>query len=62
MAKKQARQKILQAVNLYKLRRWANSNYQPRLVGPKQIQQAVFIARQNNLVKSDIYIAAGFNG
>lgn len=61
MTKKQARTKIIQAVNRYKMSFWATTRYPPKLVGPKQIQWAVFIARQRKLVSPDILEAAGFN-
>jgi hypothetical protein len=62
MEQDQARAKIIQAVNRFKVGYWTRSRYQPKLVGPKQIQQAVFIARQRKLVSPEVLIAAGFNG
>lgn len=60
--KDEARDKIIQAVNLFKLKYWSqHTGYQAKLIGPKQIQWAVFIARQRNLVDADTLKAAGFN-
>lgn len=56
-----ARMKIIQAVNRFKVGYWQSSRYQPKLVGSRQIQQAVFIARQRELVSPDVLIAAGYN-
>jgi hypothetical protein len=60
----QARDKILQAVNQFKLRHasaWRGRiAFQPVLAGSRQIQQAVRIARHHRLVKPEVLEAAGY--
>jgi hypothetical protein len=61
-----ARHAIIQAVNRFKLgkgrtMRVGAGHYAPKLFGMKQIQQAVFTARQNKLVDADTLRRAGFN-
>src|SRR3972149_8088227 len=62
LSRDEARNKIIQAVNRFKVGFWSSTRYQPKLIGPKQIQWAVFIARQRLLVSPEVLIAAGFNG
>lgn len=63
----EARLQIVRAVNAFKLRfyRWNTSRIrrplpQPRLIGLRQIQDAVCIARRNQLVDAHAFEAAGF--
>jgi hypothetical protein len=59
-----ARTAIIQAVNVWKLRgrRYVGifGYIPPKLLGPKQLQQAVCIARRNRLVKPEVLETAGF--
>jgi hypothetical protein len=55
-ARKDARWQIIQAANRHKLSFRRN----PRLFGMRQLQQAVFMARQRNLVGPHTLDAAGF--
>jgi hypothetical protein len=57
-----ARRKILQAANRHILsgKRRRGLSYAPRLLNMRQIQWAVFMCRQNHLVKDDLLVAAGF--
>lgn len=61
MERDQARNTIIQAVNVFKVNYWSNKRYIPKLIGPKQIQWAVFIARQRKLVSPEVLTTAGFN-
>lgn len=55
-ARKAARWQIIQAANRHKLR----VRRGPRLFGMRQLQQAVFMARQHRLVDARTLDAAGF--
>jgi hypothetical protein len=55
-ARSQARWHIVQAANRHKLR----VRRQPRLFGMRQLQQAVFVARQHQLVSPHTLDLAGF--
>jgi hypothetical protein len=55
-ARLDARWRIIQAANRHKLR----VRRQPRMFGMRQIQQAVFMARQHRLVDTATLDLAGF--
>lgn len=65
-ARKEARERIIQAANNHALRRYRRSRHWGRrypvcLLGPRHIHQAVFRCRQFGLVDDTVLEAAGFN-
>lgn len=56
-----ARLKIIQAANRYKLTFSQIRGYTPTLFGSRHIQQAVCVCRRNLLVDEATLIEAGFN-
>lgn len=61
-ARNQARWKIIQEVNKYKLRFRLAPQLHPRMLGMKNIQWAVYIARRNKLVNNATLEEAGYRG
>lgn len=61
-ARNKARWKIIQEVNKYKMRFRVAPNVHPKLIGMKNIQWAVYIARRFKLVSNQTLEEAGYNG
>lgn len=61
-ARNEARWKIIQEVNKHKMRFRVAPNVHPKLIGMKNIQWAVFIARRFKLVSNETLEVAGYNG
>lgn len=57
-----ARWKIIQEVNKYKMRFRVAPHVHPKLIGMKNIQWAVFIARRYKLVNNLTLQRAGYRG
>lgn len=62
-SRNKARWTIIRAVNMHKMKqRFAfGPGHYPTLIGMNNIERAVFIARQHNLVKPKVLVEAGFN-
>jgi hypothetical protein len=56
-----ARWKIIQTANQFLMGFHANHLYVPALLGMKNLHRAVYICRQNMLVRGKVFIEAGFN-
>lgn len=59
-SKQRAREQIVQAANRHKLRVGRRYGVTAQLFSGRHIHQAVFMCRQNRLVKPDVLVAAGF--
>lgn len=57
----EARWDIIRAANMHKMKnRFTLGYHHPILFGMNNLQQAVFIVRQHNLVKPKVLVTAGF--
>lgn len=59
--RKEARWKIIQMANRHKMRCAMRRGYTPTMFGARHVQQAVAVCRRANLLKPEVYVAAGFN-
>lgn len=61
-ARNQARWRIIQEVNKHKMRFRVAPQVHPKLIGMKNIQWAVYIARRFKLVNNETLEEAGYRG
>lgn len=59
-SKRTAREQIIQAANRHKLTRGRRYGVTATLFSARHLHQAVFMCRQNRLVKPEVLVAAGF--